>query len=213
MSNVTQILDDLGRGDANAAEQLLPAVYGELRKLAAWRLAKEKPGQTLEATALVHDAYLRLVDVDRRRPIFRSQNRTRNPVALAWSRDGTSLASLGEGLIEVVLGDIGVSRLEGTGVAVAAAPQGNSFAVVERLPSGRSRVSIVGTGRELFSGAGTFDGLAWSPNGRWLLVTWRDADQWVFVRTGATPRIDAVANVSAQFEGSFPRIEGWCCGR
>jgi RNA polymerase sigma factor (TIGR02999 family) len=64
MSDVTQILSRIESGDPNAAEQLLPLVYDELRKLAASRLATEKPGQTLQATALVHEAYLRLVDVD-----------------------------------------------------------------------------------------------------------------------------------------------------
>jgi len=63
MSNVTRILRDIERGDPRAAEQLLPLVYDELRKLAAQKLAHEKPGQTLDATALVHEAYLRLVDV------------------------------------------------------------------------------------------------------------------------------------------------------
>lgn len=62
---VTQILDLAMRGDQAAAAQLLPLVYDELRKLAAQRLAQEKPGQTLQATALVHEAYLRLVDVER----------------------------------------------------------------------------------------------------------------------------------------------------
>ena len=61
MSDVTQILADIDRGDPRAAERLLPLVYDELRKLAARRLAQEKPGQTLQATALVHEAYLRLV--------------------------------------------------------------------------------------------------------------------------------------------------------
>ena len=65
MSDVTRILSQIESGDPSAAEQLLPLVYDELRKLAAARLAKEKPGQTLQATALVHDAYLRLVDVDK----------------------------------------------------------------------------------------------------------------------------------------------------
>jgi hypothetical protein len=61
MSDVTQILAAIDRGEPQAAEQLLPLVYDELRKLAAARLAHEKPGQTLQATALVHEAYLRLV--------------------------------------------------------------------------------------------------------------------------------------------------------
>src|SRR5215472_19151704 len=61
MSDVTRILSAVEQGDPHAAEQLLPLVYEELRKLAAQRLAHEKPGQTLQATALVHEAYLRLV--------------------------------------------------------------------------------------------------------------------------------------------------------
>ena len=61
MNDVTRILSAFERGDPKAAEGLLPLVYDELRKLAAQRLAREKPGQTLQATALVHDAYLRLV--------------------------------------------------------------------------------------------------------------------------------------------------------
>jgi RNA polymerase sigma factor (TIGR02999 family) len=67
MSAVTQILNAVHQGDPSAAEQLLPLVYDELRKLAAQKLAHEKPGQTLDATALVHEAYLRLVDVDEAR--------------------------------------------------------------------------------------------------------------------------------------------------
>jgi RNA polymerase sigma factor (TIGR02999 family) len=62
MSEVTRILSAIEQGDLHAAEQLLPLVYDELRKLAAKKLAQEKPGQTLQATALVHEAYLRLVD-------------------------------------------------------------------------------------------------------------------------------------------------------
>src|SRR5262249_34559932 len=62
--DVTRILSEIEHGDPRAAEHLLPLVYDELRKLAARRLAREKPGQTLQATALVHEAYLRLVDSD-----------------------------------------------------------------------------------------------------------------------------------------------------
>ena len=62
MSRVTEILDAVAGGTPRAAEALLPLVYDELRKLAAQRLAQEKPGQTLQATALVHEAYLRLID-------------------------------------------------------------------------------------------------------------------------------------------------------
>ena len=65
MSDVTRILSAIERGDPSAAEGLLPLVYDELKKLAAAKLAQEKPGQTLQATALVHEAYLRLVDVEK----------------------------------------------------------------------------------------------------------------------------------------------------
>jgi len=65
MTEVTQVLSRIEQGDPRAAEQLLPLVYQELRRLAAHKLAHEKPGQTLQATALVHEAYLRLVDVDK----------------------------------------------------------------------------------------------------------------------------------------------------
>jgi RNA polymerase sigma factor (TIGR02999 family) len=64
MSEVTHILAAIEQGDPSAAEQLLPLVYDELRQLAAQKLAHEKPGQTLDATALVHEAYLRLVDAE-----------------------------------------------------------------------------------------------------------------------------------------------------
>ena len=63
--DVTTILSAIEHGDPRAAEQLLPLVYEELRKLAAQKLAQERPGQTLQATALVHEAYLRLVDADK----------------------------------------------------------------------------------------------------------------------------------------------------
>jgi RNA polymerase sigma factor (TIGR02999 family) len=65
MSEVTRILSAIEQGDLHAAEQLLPLVYDELRKLASAKLAQERPGQTLQATALVHEAYLRLVDGDK----------------------------------------------------------------------------------------------------------------------------------------------------
>jgi len=65
MSEVTRILSAIEHGDPHAAEQLLPLVYDELRKLAAQRIAQEGPGQTLQATALVHEAYLRLVNADK----------------------------------------------------------------------------------------------------------------------------------------------------
>ena len=65
MNDVTRVLNAIEQGDPHAAEQLLPLVYEGLRRLATQKLAREKPGQTLDATALVHEAYLRLVDADK----------------------------------------------------------------------------------------------------------------------------------------------------
>ena len=74
MSDVTQILSSIEQGDPSAAEQLLPLVYEELRKLAAQKMAQERPGETLQATALVHEAYIRLVDVDNRSNLTRGDD-------------------------------------------------------------------------------------------------------------------------------------------
>ena len=65
MSGVTEILSAIEQGDPSAADQLLPLVYDGLRKLAVQKMGQERPGQTLQATALVHEAYLQLVDIDR----------------------------------------------------------------------------------------------------------------------------------------------------
>jgi hypothetical protein len=95
MADVTQTLSRVESGDPSAAAQLLPLVYDELRKLAAAKLAQEKPGQTLQATALVHEAYLRLVDVDKvqewmvtasAKPAGRPSSGTRNAECAAFVR-------------------------------------------------------------------------------------------------------------------------------
>jgi RNA polymerase sigma factor (TIGR02999 family) len=88
MADVTQILSAIDAGDPHAAEQLLPLVYDELRKLAAQRLVQERPGQTLQATALVHEAYLRLVDVDK---------------AQAWNGRGHFFAAAAEAMRRILV--------------------------------------------------------------------------------------------------------------
>ncbi|MEX2175654.1 MAG: ECF-type sigma factor [Pirellulaceae bacterium] len=96
MSEVTSILDAAARGDSHAAEQLLPLVYDELRKLAAARLAQEKPGQTLQATALVHDAYLRLV-----RPL--ASGGREPPEAIHWDSRGHFFAAAAEAMRRILV--------------------------------------------------------------------------------------------------------------
>jgi RNA polymerase sigma factor (TIGR02999 family) len=88
MNDVTRILSAIEQGDPHAAEQLLPLVYEELRKLAAAKLAQEQPGQTLQATALVHEAYLRLVDVEK---------------AQAWNGCGHFFAAAAEAMRRILV--------------------------------------------------------------------------------------------------------------
>ena len=96
MSNVTHILSAIEQGDGQAAEQLLPLVYDELRKLAAARLAQERPGQTLQPTALVHEAYLRLVDVkqvqrwDNQRHFFSAAAESMRRILVDYARKRTA---------------------------------------------------------------------------------------------------------------------------
>jgi RNA polymerase sigma factor (TIGR02999 family) len=88
MSEVTRILSAIEQGDPHAADQLLPLVYDELRRLAAQRLSQEKPGQTLQATALVHEAYLRLVGA---------------PAARLWDNRGHFFAAAAEAMRRILL--------------------------------------------------------------------------------------------------------------
>lgn len=88
MNDITRILSAIEQGDPRSAEQLLPLVYDELRELAARKLAQERPGQTLQATALVHEAYLRLVDADR---------------AQAWNSRGHFFAAAAEAMRRILI--------------------------------------------------------------------------------------------------------------
>ena len=111
MTDVTQILSQIEDGDPSAAEQLLPLVYNELRKLAAAKLAQEKTGQTLQATALVHDAYIRLVDVekaqhwDSRRHFFAAAAEAMRRILVENARRKMS-AKRGGGLVREELDDL-----------------------------------------------------------------------------------------------------------
>jgi RNA polymerase sigma factor (TIGR02999 family) len=93
MSEVTRILSAIDQGDPHAAEKLLPLVYDELRKLAAQKLTQEKPGQTLQATALVHEAYLRLVLIGGREP----------PEPQQWTSRGHFFAAAAEAMRRILI--------------------------------------------------------------------------------------------------------------
>ena len=141
MSDVTHILSAIEQGDLHAAEQLLPLVYEELRKLAAQKLAQEKPGQTLEATALVHEAYLRLVDENQ---------------AQRWNSRGHFFAAAAEAMRRILIDQArrrhsqkrggGLRRVELDAGAALAAPEDDA-ADDPKVPGGQVDRAIRRAGR------------------------------------------------------------------
>lgn len=133
------------------------------------------------------------------------------PRVLAWSRDGRRLVLVTRDKVVVFAGGpkpVQTRFVRGV-VGAAFEPGGHRIAVA------RARDILLLDGRRVervFAGAGRFTGVAWSPDGRWLLVPWAEADQWVFVRVEGAHRIRAVSSVARQF-GGFPRVETWCCAR
>lgn len=138
------------------------------------------------------------------------------PRVLAWSSDGRRLLAVSTTTATVFNRSgrrLATQRLPAGATAVDGAfePRSDGYALVLRFArADRSEVRI--GSRRIFAGAGRFDNLAWSPDGRWLLVAWRDADQWVFLRSAGVRRLEAVSSISQQFRSrSFPALGGWCC--
>jgi hypothetical protein len=173
-----------------------------------------------------------VVDTDTKRTLWRSGPGS-VPAELAWSADGARLLVLSSEQVRV-LDSRGRSLLTlrmapGTRAQTAAfAPGGDAFALVSYAEAAeRTRLELVrfaekGAAQRLLSGLGRFGDIAWSPDGQWLLAAWRDADQWVFIHTGAKrrapiERLRAVANITRQFDpgggrrAAFPQLGGWCC--
>ncbi len=139
------------------------------------------------------------------------------PAALEWSSDGRRLHVRRGDRIDVLTRDgrpwTGLRVSPATVVGSALRPGSHTWAVA--LGDGeRSRVVVVGEpGGRVFSGRGSLSDLAWSPDGRWLLIAWPAAEQWVIVRADGGS-IRAVSRIPQQFRSrSFPRVEGWCCAQ
>jgi len=197
-------------GDGTGDRLVTPNAGGSQLPAWAWR-----PG-THELA--YNDAHNRLVlfDVDRRQVLWR------RPAAgleqLMWSEDGRRLL-VADGRPRV-LDETGrtIAAFSRTNVLPAAfVPRSHSLALVT-VAAGLSSVSILSGPRYahrrlVFSGSGSFGGLAWSPDARWLLIDWRDADQWIFVRSASVRRI-AVRNIGNTFDSGpehYATIAGWCC--
>jgi hypothetical protein len=130
---------------------------------------------------------------------------------LAWSADGTRLVALSHKGLRVYSDEGRLLELRALagGVAAAFAPRGHALAVVRRTADGSEL--LVGR-RRVFAGAGRFSDVAWSPDGRWLLLAWPSANQWLFIRSAGVRRILAVSNIRRQYGStSFPHVAGWCC--
>ena len=152
-------------------------------------------------------------DVERRAVLWRRQY-PRPVLQLAWSADGRRLLVRQRQRVDVLTRDglafTGV-RDDGASVTASAFRANLHESSHAFTANGKAEVLHTGSGGRLFAGAGRLSELAWSPDGRWLLVGWPAADQWVLVRADGVS-IRAVSNVSAQFRSrSFPRVEGWCC--
>ncbi|MGH2992844.1 MAG: WD40 repeat domain-containing protein [Solirubrobacterales bacterium] len=186
-----------------------------------------KPGGRHLLTYADRNGRVRLVNADSGRELWASARITTEIESLEWSADGRSLLVLTSSFF-VVLDESGDSIAKGpTGepaTAAAFSPQSGRIALVRRstgkAPPGRSELVLLdvdGFGeRRLFDGPGRFTDVTWSPDGEWLLLSWRDADQWLFIRP-SDERVVAVSNISRQFDPgasdprAFPRVSGWCC--
>jgi hypothetical protein len=154
----------------------------------AWR-----PGADHVLAYVTSNGDVREVNADTGASIALRQTRARTELLL-WSPDGSRLFVAGREIAEAPW-----------------APKDERLAIV-RYDAAHDRSSVAIGPRVVFQGTGRIDGVNWSPDGRWVLLAWRSADQWVFARAGGQPRIHAVASISAQFHSrTFPRLAGWCC--
>jgi hypothetical protein len=132
------------------------------------------------------------------------------PRELIWSGDGRRLLAVtAHDVRTYAAGGALVATLHVAASDAALSPDGRNLALV------LNQDQVVVAGRRLFAGGG-LRSISWSPDGRWLLIDWPAADQWVFVRVAGAPRVAAVSRIAQQFSAGwqvarFPQLEGWCC--
>jgi dipeptidyl aminopeptidase/acylaminoacyl peptidase len=194
----------------------------------AWR-----PGEQAVVAYVSADGVLTVRDTDTDATLWTSGTRA-TPAQLEWSADGRRLVTavpLSDSRFALTVYDEAGRRLQslplrGTFVDAAFAPENHRVALIrrQRAEDGeKSELLVVDADSirrqtPIFSGRGRFGDVAWSPGGRWLLLGWQSADQWLFLRSAAVEKVKAVSSLAQQFDpggtgvGPFPRIEGWCCG-
>ena len=169
---------------------------------------------------------IHLVDVDRP-PLLRAARRAEVPEQLRWTGDGSRLLVLAPSSLRILRPDRSVVRtikLAYGPHSLAVQPVGKRFALTQHFGSDRSELLLYDAGRPFrapqrrFAATGDFTGLEWSPDGRWLLLAWPTADQWLFISATGAPKTEAVARVAEQFSTgdgapNFPALGGWCCAQ
>jgi hypothetical protein len=181
----------------------------------AWR-----PGSGHIVAFGAADGRVEVASADTGRPIFRTARV--KPIQVLWSADGSRLIVVraAEVLVYSDRGQLlGRQPLQPTVRMAAVSPRGVIAVLTQGSESDQSRLLLISRGgreRQLFAGPGDFSEIAWSPDGTYLLVAWRSADQWLFLRPDETRRTLAVSNIAAQFSPGgtpvgFPMVAGWCC--
>jgi hypothetical protein len=198
-----------------------PLASGVLAVAPAWR-----PGHPYQLAYVTRAGRLTVRNADTGRSIWTTKPSGRVR-ALQWSQYGTRLLVLTDGRATLYGPAGGVMATIPAGGRVftgSLSPNGHKLALIRQTQAGAGTEQLAVANlesssrqfRAVFSGSGIRQ-LAWSPNGRWLLVSWPAADQWVFVRVAGKPRITAVSRIAKQFGGTgtpggaFPRLDGWCC--
>ena len=189
-----------------------------LRRAAASVTPAWRPGGRWVLSYAGTGGLIETVDVDTGRRLW-ARRTGRKPVSLAWTRDGRRLVALFADRLRVYdrRGRPVAARPVPRARALALHPGGRRAAVAAGGRSGTKVLSVPlrgsGAARSLFDGFGRVEGLAWSPDGRRLLLAWRDADQWLLL--GPRRQVSALSEVSGELGAGagFPGIAGWCCPR
>jgi hypothetical protein len=158
------------------------------------------------------DTRARVTVYDTRGAVQFRTGRLSGILRLAWSPRGALLVVTRDGLVTYGAQGQRLARRALIGIRSAEYdPDGTALAVARGREVLLLDARTLRTTARVFAGRGPFASATWAPGGRWLLISWPAADQWVFVQVRGGRRVTAFSNIARQFDGTFPRIEGWCC--